>query len=478
MIKLKDYTKLDEREDYNQLEGSVSTQEGNTDYKGFRSKDEFISKMLEIPKQNVIIFPKDDNDDNENASFSILSSFNGWWTREYVGFLEVNGESIFIGSRFDANDTFYFTHYILSEALGLKARLFPDMHVNVGIERILEELLSIVFINQIDFAYRKGIYRKYQTFEKNDPKIRGKIDIARHIRSNLLFNGNIAYSYREFTIDNEINRLILTAYDLLEKRCGELLQYLTRTKREVLNYISQLRNKMQPASRQETKDLLKRVNRKIVHPFYKDWEAVRKTSLLILRHMGIHINDMTSHDTTGILIDMNKIWEMYLEKVMRTNLPNIIWVNPQEKKFFLKRNSSFKMIYPDFCLYNNHQNNQQQERHLEMILDAKYKNSWESIAEYNEDVNKWPREDCFQLVSYMHIFACHKGGIICPVKQKKNTLQNFIEASICSKGNKDEKFLVFPLKIPSNRENIGSFISDIKKNEKEFCKTIEESLQI
>ena len=67
-----------------------------------------------------------------------------------------------------------------------------------------------------DRAYRKGIYKQYCTFEGNDSKVRGKIDIARHIRLNPLFNGKIAYSYREYTINNNTNRLIPVSYTHLD----------------------------------------------------------------------------------------------------------------------------------------------------------------------------------------------------------------------------------------------------------------------
>ena len=79
-------------------------------------------------------------------------------------------------------------------------------------------ILAIIFAIQIARAYRKGIYRRYRTYENNDSKLKGRIDVARHIRLNPIFNGNIAYSSREYTADNDMNRMILTAYTSLQKR--------------------------------------------------------------------------------------------------------------------------------------------------------------------------------------------------------------------------------------------------------------------
>ena len=104
------------------------------------------------------------------------------------------------------------------------------------------DLEHVVLIQQIEKAYRKGIYKQYCTFEGNDSKVRGKIDIARHIRLNPLFNGKIAYSYREYTINNNTNRLILTAYTLMEKKYKGIMTQLVKNKTNVSVFIKNLKN--------------------------------------------------------------------------------------------------------------------------------------------------------------------------------------------------------------------------------------------
>lgn len=89
-------------------------------------------------------------------------------------------------------------------------------------------ILAIIFAMQIARAYRKGIYRRYRTYENNDSKLKGRINVARHIRLNPIFNGNIAYSSREYTADNDMNRMILTAYTSLQKRQPGLMRELEK----------------------------------------------------------------------------------------------------------------------------------------------------------------------------------------------------------------------------------------------------------
>ena len=102
----------------------------------------------------------------------------------------------------------------------MKANILQKVEPSVGRGEILDLILAIIFAMQIARAYRKGIYRRYRTYENNDSKLKGRIDVARHIRLNPIFNGNIAYSSREYTADNDMNRMILTAYTSLQKTAG------------------------------------------------------------------------------------------------------------------------------------------------------------------------------------------------------------------------------------------------------------------
>ena len=43
--------------------------------------------------------------------------------------------------------------------------------------------------------------------------------------------------------------------------------------------------------RQEAQKLVQRERRKITHSVYHDWEEVRKTAIILLRHMGISVEN-------------------------------------------------------------------------------------------------------------------------------------------------------------------------------------------
>ncbi|WP_416373936.1 5-methylcytosine restriction system specificity protein McrC [Mycoplasmopsis cynos] len=71
------------------------------------------------------------------------------------------------------------------------------------------------------------MFRTYQRFEKNDDKLRGTIDVSKHIKQNMWMNsGLISYSYRENSIDNYTNHLIVKTYQYLKKNTFQrLIEY-------------------------------------------------------------------------------------------------------------------------------------------------------------------------------------------------------------------------------------------------------------
>ena len=55
---------------------------------------------------------------------------------------------------------------------------------------------------------RKGVFKEYIRCQYNDDNVRGIVDIARHIKMNVPFTGNIAYTQRELLYDNYLTELV------------------------------------------------------------------------------------------------------------------------------------------------------------------------------------------------------------------------------------------------------------------------------
>lgn len=216
MIYLKDYSKLEEciSEEINKessLLQSIYKETGDSEER----VDRFAKLIDGVSQSDILVLGE--NDCAAKEPFKIVTQGNKgeYWTQQYIGLLQITSdgtkEEVFIRSRFDVNESCEFSKYILNKALGLKANILQKVEPSVGRGEILDLILAIIFAMQIARAYRKGIYRRYRTYENNDSKLKGRINVARHIRLNPIFNGNIAYSSREYTADNDMNRMI-TSY--------------------------------------------------------------------------------------------------------------------------------------------------------------------------------------------------------------------------------------------------------------------------
>ena len=434
--------------------------------------------LLNLSADQVLSIPE--MTETEKDSFRILTNFNGkYWTQNYIGLLQIEEKNVFIGSRFD-DESFFFTQYILDRALGMNINILQNMDPGVGSGDILEQLLAFVFAAQIERAYRKGLYRRYRTYECNDSKVKGKIDITRHIRLNPLNNGKIAYSYRAYTADNDVNKMIFTAYTYLQKRHPNIMKNLEKKRKTVGECITQFRNIMQPASRQEAQKLVQRERRKITHSIYHDWEEVRKTAILILRHMGIFVRDAQAEKTIhGVLINMNWVWEQYLQSILEDEIKGKGYTfQPQdEKNIFIRNKNPLHTLKPDLCIYKDEKS--------ALILDAKYKNAWsDAVQNKNGNFDERVREDYFQILAYMYGFRCNKAGIFCPcsASNSSHSEHEYYEYTI-TKDREKEKFYLLPLYIPHSQESKNNSFKSFKEvmektNEPKFKEQVKNILEI
>lgn len=403
-----------------------------------------------------ILLNDDSTDEADRQGMRLLQS---WGTKDYTGQYaglvmdEDTGDVYFLHSRFDPGETYNFTNYILSKALQLNSRVFPDMEIGRDRDKMMQLLLAIVFINQIRVAFKSGIYRCYRNYENNDSRVRGRIQVERHIKLNPIFNGNIAYTYREYTADNDINRIILTAYETLCKGNRAFMRSLMNSpgSRSAKDFFTQLSNITTPASRQEIQHLLRGNKKKIHHSVYRNWEAVRKTAIQILHHAGIKTQESGASTVSGVLIDMPKIWEKYLERVLQEH--GIPGFTCQKEEDILDGKRTLK---PDFL-----------NKDEKIVLDAKYTNSWSNAVLGKE---KWDRDGTFQVLSYMYVFGCDTGGILCPVLNTDKAIDQdphiIHKTFLANKG-----MAIIPLVIPQC-EDYKVFVRDMKQAEKTLADSV------
>ena len=373
-----------------------------TDNQQSISKEEFIAKYPKISQvlldrtidnlsqeDSIFIFPNDlKNFPDLDKDQKILETVNQKIkTGNVIGFLGYGQERLTISSRFSSKSDDYFLHYLLQKVLNIN---LTSLDVGLSYEDRLYQLLIYLFPKYLEGAMRKGLYKEYQRFSHNDSHIKGVIDVRNHLKKNLPFTGNVAYTTREFTFDNPLMQLIRHTIEYIKNQ-KSLGRGIIDSNRENITEIIRVTPSYKLADR--AKIIRRNQTKPLRHAYFREYRKLQELCLMILNREkhGLGYQEQKIH---GILFDVAWLWEEYVY----TLLPkNFIHPRNKEKKGGISVFSGGKRkVYPDF--YN---------RELKTVLDAKYK----KLELTEKGIN---RDDLFQLISYAYILQAEKAGLIFP----------------------------------------------------------------
>ena len=343
-------------------------------------------------EDRIFIFPNDlKNSSDLERDQKIFETFNQEIkTGNVIGFLGYGQERLTIASRFSDESNDHFLHYLLQKVLNIN---LTSLDVGLSLEDKLYQLLIYLFPKYLQAALRKGLYKEYQRFSHNDSHVKGVIDVGNHLKRNVPFMGNVAYTTREFTYDNPLMQLIrhTIEYIKIQKSFGALLD----SNRENMAEIVRVTPSYKLADR--TKITRGNQSKPIRHAYFHEYRKLQELCLMILKQEkhGLGYQDQKIH---GILFDVAWLWEEYVHTLLQKD-----FIHPRNKdktdgiSVFSSRE---RKVYPDF--YN---------RDLKIVLDAKYK----KLEDTEKGIN---REDLFQLISYSYILKTEKAGLVFPSKDK------------------------------------------------------------
>ena len=180
--------------------------------------------LAELEKEGVFVFPSSvrEAEDLTNDQM-ILQSYNDMYiSGNVMGFLGVDNQRIVIESRFSRCGRDYLFQYMLEKVL--KFPNFINLETSANQDERVFSLLLFLFPRYLRDAMRKGLFKTYTRRQYNDGNVRGSIDVARHIKKNAPFIGNIAYSQREYSYDNYLMELVRHTIEYIKgKNCGRML---------------------------------------------------------------------------------------------------------------------------------------------------------------------------------------------------------------------------------------------------------------
>lgn len=172
--------------------------------------EQIVNKTLEhLEGEGVFLFPDAirDAEDIEKKQIILKHTDGEYRTSNVMGFLGSGNDHLIIQSRFATEEKDYFFQYLLEKVLNIPTIVnLPTTSSKTKSHHY--DFLLFMFPAYLKSALRKGLFRTYVQNIYNDKNVKGSIDIARHIRQNSPFIGNIAYNQREISDDNNMTQLI------------------------------------------------------------------------------------------------------------------------------------------------------------------------------------------------------------------------------------------------------------------------------
>lgn len=400
-----------------------------------------VSKKLDLGEDDVIFDVDYSDESNLKAS-----------TGNIMGFVGLGDDvRLNIVSRFDSGDRNFFLHYMLQKICNVTY----TPRTSAG-EDSFFDFLYYLFPGYLNDALKQGVYRAYVNHEYNDANVRGPIDVSRHIRYNIPFNGKIAYHTREYTTDNFVTQLVRHTIEYIRLlSCGKsvLDGDISSTTSENVKAIEFATPTYNRNSRQH---VISKNLRPITHPYYTAYEPLRKLCLAILMHKKLSYGENSANQINGILFNGASLWEEYLNIVLGKNFEDRL-IHPNNRtgkgaQYLFKNddNHNRHWVFPDFMIDCNAVKGSIDS--AKAIIDAKYK-------PLNGEVG---RNDAFQMLAYLFRFKSKQGFLIHPVKhdekpQEPSCLTLYNDSSV--------KLTTVPFVVPETTESFEDFCEEMKKKE-------------
>lgn len=352
-----------------------------------------------------------------------------------LGFYRDEEGAVELRSRLDAPEKPYF---FLQMLLAAQTWRLHDRDVAAALDCPLSELLPVFFFQScLREVIPLGCYRTYVRFERNDGRLRGSIDVARHLRENLgLKNGRICYSYRELSADNPTNHLILRAAEAIRKRFPDLAELFLQQP-ETAEFLAQLRS-LAPGWRDVSdRTVLGRTLQAMDHPLFPGYETLRIASRMLLQYEAASWSSrQEDFEARGILYYAPDLWEQYLERQYRRAGNAAVTLEAQlPVRAYWSEGRPRDTWYPDLVFLR-------QGRRC-FFADAKYKPGWKTAHEGGlsseglaADYNK-----CLRDMVSLRLQSC---GVIFPTQAPLTACA----AHRISEFNED-LFYTFPVFVPS-----------------------------
>ena len=316
-----------------------------------------------------------------------------WWAGRYVGSLSFEGRILTIEPRFGLATLrswlFEATSVILTEAPG---QLRKD-------ESFIAQLLASVWAHGFVEAARHGLPALRKDVAHKGPTIRGRLDVTASLRLIASESSEVVSVRSERSLDNAASDAIVAAYGVLRQWLGVPdAQWMPARAKELIPHLLAVTG---PRPHVPTKAELDRIR---YTPITAGFAPIAELSRQIANRRGLTSDVKAGGETTGVLLDVAELWELYILSLLRKAAkPMTVKHGTREREASKKLLNSdvsgqgLGTLIPDAILYTHGV--------VRGVVDAKYK----SIQPTAHAPQGPQREDLYQMAAYLGRFAPMSG---------------------------------------------------------------------
>lgn len=355
-----------------------------------------ISDLTSVAGNELWLFPREKDrygDKIEKETVFTLED-DRLTTGNIMGFIGCGGTEVTIHSRFSTKyEDDYFMQYLLQKVFAIN--IF-DLNHSRSNESALD-MAVLMFPYFLQKALLQGLYREYRRIEYNDDRVRGAIDFNRHIKMNYPFrNGKVAYTTKEYRYDNSITQLVRHTIEYIKTLKSS--SYILFANEDIKAYVQTIIDATPSYRKGDLAKVMSQNIRPKIHPYYSEYRPLQRLCLQILRHERISYGQY-SERIHGVLFDGAWLWEEYLGITMKKAHFDHSKNKERQGGLPIYTNRTRGKIYPDYI-------------HSLVVADAKYKRYYRQTEDAAE--LGIPREDLYQMISYLHLTDRNIGVLICP----------------------------------------------------------------
>lgn len=332
------------------------------------------------------------NDDNGNKYFT--GTRNGVKFTEYVGVIQIGGQTIEIlpkadnNGKADKNDWRDALLEMLAKCRKINLETISDANLSKRHCSLLE-LYFDRYISELENLLHKGLVKKYRSKIGNVTALKGQLQFAQQIQKNLVHKERFYTKHQTYDTEHLINQILLKALSILSGMVSNPF-LVSRIQKLKLNFPEIKEIEITKAHFQRIK-----LDRKSIDYH----EALQIAKMIILNYSP----DLKSgnENMIALLFNMNKLWEEYIYHMLLSVPDNEYHIEPQDSQKFWE----LKTIRPDIVL--THKTTKEV-----FVIDTKWK-----VVKNTEPAD----DDLKQMFAYNLNWMSHRSVLLYPkTEQNKN----------------------------------------------------------